>query len=78
MAVHVNNHPTNDRLPIFERWAVRYDQSVQTDQGIFASYDAMLAEVVRAVEVEAGMCVLELGVGTGNLALKLAALGCEV
>lgn len=70
--------PENNRLPIFERWAARYDQSVQTDEGIFASYDAVLAEVVRAAEVSAEMRVLELGVGTGNLALRLAALGCRV
>lgn len=70
--------PENDRLPIFERWAPRYDQSVQTDQGIFASYDEVLAEVVRAAEVSAGMRVLELGIGTGNLAHQLVALDCEV
>ncbi len=70
--------PENPRLPIFERWAARYDQSVQTDQGIFASYDALLAEVVGAAGVKAGMSVLELGVGTGNLAQKFVALGCEV
>lgn len=68
----------NGRLPIFERWAERYDRSVQTDKGIFASYNEVLAEVVRAAEVKAGMRVLELGIGTGNLAQKLAALGCEV
>ena len=68
----------NDRLPIFERWAARYDQSVQADQGIFASYDQVLAEVVRAAGLEAGMRVLELGVGTGNLAQRLVALGCQV
>lgn len=68
----------NSRLDIFERWAARYDQSVRTDQGIFASYDAVLAEVVHAAEVEAGMRVLELGIGTGNLAQRLVALGCQV
>lgn len=68
----------NARMPIFERWADRYDQSVQTDKGIFASYDLVLAEVVRAAEVSAGMRVLELGIGTGNLAQRFVALGCEV
>jgi len=68
----------NPRLPIFEQWAGRYDRSVQTDTGIFASYDEILAEVVRAAGVKAGMRVLELGVGTGNLAQRLVALGCEV
>ncbi|GIK43939.1 MAG: putative methyltransferase [Chloroflexota bacterium] len=70
--------PENDRLAIFERWAERYDQSVQTDKGIFASYDLVIAEVVRAAGVEAGMCVLELGIGTGNLAQQFVALSCEV
>lgn len=70
--------PESNRLPIFDRWADRYDQSVQTDKGIFASYDLVLAEVVRAAEVTAGMRVLELGVGTGNLAQRFVALGCEV
>ena len=68
----------NPRLPIFEQWAGRYDRSVQTDTGIFASYDEILAEVVRAAGVKAGMRVLELGVGTGNLAQRFVALGCEV
>lgn len=72
------NIPENDRLPIFERWAERYDQSVQTDQGIFTSYDLVIAEVVRAAGVEAGMRVLELGIGTGNLAQEFVTLGCEV
>lgn len=68
----------NNRLPIFERWAARYDQSVQTDKGIFASYDLVIAEVVGVAGVEAGMRVLELGIGTGNLAQQFVALSCEV
>ncbi|MGB4804841.1 MAG: class I SAM-dependent methyltransferase [Anaerolineae bacterium] len=70
--------PENTRLPIFERWAARYDQSVRTDQGIFASYDDVLDAVVRAAVVKPGMRVLELGIGTGNLAQCFVALGCEV
>jgi hypothetical protein len=37
----------NGRLPIFERWAEQYDQSVQTDNGIFASYDQVLLGIVH-------------------------------
>ena len=70
--------PENTRLPIFERWAARYDQSVRTDQGIFASYDEVLDAVVRAATVAPGMRVLELGIGTGNLAQRFVTLGCEV
>ncbi len=65
----------NSRLPIFERWAERYDQSVQTDKGIFASYDLVLAEVVYSARVKASMRVLELGIGMDNLAQEFVALG---
>lgn len=70
--------PENSRLPIFEQWAERYDQSVQTDKGIFASYDDVLDAVVRAAAVAPGMRILELGIGTGNLAQRFVALGCQV
>lgn len=66
------------RLAIFERWAARYDQSVHTDKGIFTSYDQVLAAVIRAAEATAGMRILELGIGTGNLARQFVALDCEV
>lgn len=68
----------NGRLPIFEHWAEQYDQSVQTDKGIFASYDLVLDEVVRSAKVKAGMKILEIGIGTGNLARKFVDLDCEV
>jgi putative AdoMet-dependent methyltransferase len=68
----------NPRLPIFERWAERYDQSVQTDKGIFAGYEQILDEIVRIADAQAGMRVLELGIGTGNLAQRFVMLGCEV
>lgn len=44
----------NGRLPIFESWATRYDQSVQTDQGIFASYNLIFNEVVRVARLKPG------------------------
>jgi len=68
----------NSRLPIFERWAESYDQSVQTNEGMFASYHLVLDQVVRSARVKAGLRALELGIGTGNLAQALLALGCEV
>jgi ubiquinone/menaquinone biosynthesis C-methylase UbiE len=68
----------NDWLHIFERWAERYDQSVQSEEGLFASYNLVLNEVVRSAQIKIGMRVLELGIGTGNLAQKFVALGCEV
>lgn len=68
----------NPRLPIFEEWAERHDQSVQAKEGLFASYDLVLAEVVRAAPIKAGLRLLELGIGAGNLTQKLVALGCQV
>jgi len=68
----------NSRLPIFERWAETYDQSVQTNEGMFASYNLVIDEIVRSAQATAGMRVLELGIGTGNVAQAFLTLGCEV
>lgn len=68
----------NPRLAIFDRWAVRYDQSVRTDDGIFAAYDDVLDALVEVAPLKPALRVLELGVGTGNLARRLVARGCDV
>lgn len=68
----------NPRLAIFDTWARRYDQSVHTDRGIFAAYDDVLNAIVEVAALKPSLRVLELGVGTGNLARRLVALGCDV
>jgi putative AdoMet-dependent methyltransferase len=63
----------------FDQWAESYDADVVTyDAFPFAGYAQVLNAVVELASVEAGMSVLELGVGTGNLALRFSNLGCRL
>lgn len=68
-----------DRQKLFEAWAARYDNSLQTPGAFpFDGYDDVLARVVALAEPAKGMQVLDVGTGTGNLAARFAALGCDV
>jgi SAM-dependent methyltransferase len=69
---------TRDRVEIFERWSETYDRSVLDASGVHEGYDEVLATVVRLADARPGMRVLDLGIGTGNLALRFLALGCVV
>ena len=72
--------PENDPFPAseFDDWALQYDQDVR-DQGFpFTGYRKALAETVRLAEARAGMRILDLGIGTGNLAELFLAPGCEL
>ena len=62
----------------FDDWAGSYDASVSNDQFPFHGYRQVLKEVAALAELRAGMSVLELGTGTGNLAVVFARLGCEL
>lgn len=67
-----------DRSWLFDDWAERYDCSVQSATGLHEGYERVLAQVVRFADARPGMRVLDLGVGTGNLAQRFVALGCKV
>ena len=71
-----------DRRNLFDRWAPNYDESVQTLAGAesfpFAGYERVLDAICDRCSAGAGMRVLELGTGTGNLALRLYERGCRV
>jgi ubiquinone/menaquinone biosynthesis C-methylase UbiE len=63
----------------FDQWAESYDADVVTYGTFpFAGYERVLDAAVGMASVEAGMSVLDLGVGTGNLALRFSALGCRL
>jgi putative AdoMet-dependent methyltransferase len=67
------------RVRLFDDWAEHYDQSIQDEGGFpFDGYEQVLDEIRRAADAQCGMEVLDLGVGTGNLAARFAALGCDI
>jgi len=66
------------RVQLFDEWAGRYDACVQRDAGLHEGYEDVLEQVTRAAGAGAGMRVLDLGIGTGNLAQRFLDLGCEV
>jgi predicted TPR repeat methyltransferase len=67
-----------ERIDLFDRWSETYDRSVLDESGVHDGYDRVLETVVRAAGAQHGQSVLDLGVGTGNLAQRFLALGCEV
>jgi len=69
---------TEDRILVFERWAERYDESVQEATGVHRGYDQVLDLVVELADASPGMSILDLGIGTGNLAQRFVERGCRV
>jgi cyclopropane fatty-acyl-phospholipid synthase-like methyltransferase len=68
----------HDRIDLFERWSETYDRSVLDESGVHDGYGHVLETVVRAAGAQPGSSVLDLGIGTGNLAQRFLALGCAV
>lgn len=62
----------------FDNWADRYDEIVATDCQLYARYDEVLDMVVEIANISPGKRVLEIGTGTGNLALRCLACGATV
>jgi putative AdoMet-dependent methyltransferase len=64
----------------FDDWAATLDQDIRehADEFPFAGYEQVLDEVVRLAKADSGAAVLDLGIGTGNLAARFVALGCTV
>jgi len=71
----VNPFPASD----FDEWSDSYDSDVVThDQFPFAGYDRVLESVLSKAAERAGMTVLDIGTGTGNLAKHFLEAGCQV
>ena len=62
----------------FDRWAENYDNSIASDDGCFGRYEEVLDAVVAAARAQPGMQILDIGVGTANLALRCVARGAHV
>jgi putative AdoMet-dependent methyltransferase len=70
---------SNDSIDLFDRWADNYDASVHADEGFpFAGYEAVLNTIARVAAPQAGVALLDLGTGTGNLLQHFADTGAEL
>ena len=70
-----------DLFPVsdFDPWAESYDQDVVTYSDFpFAGYERALERVVAHADAHPGMDILDLGTGTGNLAVRFSDLGCNL
>jgi putative AdoMet-dependent methyltransferase len=69
-----------DRTQLFDDWAKTYDAIVLSSGGGFPfdGYEQILDEVVRLADVKPDMRILDLGIGTGNLAARFVHEGCIV
>lgn len=72
--------PQANRMALFDNWAAQYDTAVATggQDFPFVGYDEVLATAVRIAGVRPSLRVLELGIGTGNLAERFVTVGCRV
>lgn len=68
-----------DRRRLFDDWAGSYDADVAANDAFpFCGYADVLARVVACAGAQAGDRVLDLGTGTGALAARFVAAGCDV
>lgn len=63
----------------FNPWAETYDRDVVTQRKFpFDGYEQALESVVQLAAPAHGMSVLDIGTGTGNLAVRFAQRGCKL
>ena len=69
-----------NRTQLFDSWAEHYDPAAVSaeDDFPFAGYELILDEVISLADVRPAMRVLDLGIGTGNLAARFLRKNCLV
>jgi putative AdoMet-dependent methyltransferase len=68
-----------NRIELFDQWAKSYDNSILDKSDFpFTGYEQILERVVRLADAKPNMRVLDIGIGTGNLAAHFVNAGCEV
>ena len=70
----------NDPFPSseFDDWAETFDNSVSIDRFPFIGYQDVISKIISLAKPRPGLSVLDLGTGTCNLAMRFAALGCDL
>jgi putative AdoMet-dependent methyltransferase len=65
---------------LFDDWSAKYDEILAANEApvSFENYDEVLLSVLKGARVRAGMKVLDIGTGTGNLAALFLNAKCAV
>lgn len=76
----VSESKNENTFPVsgFDEWAETYDKSVLNDQFPLTGYTKVLERIFLLAEPKPGMHVLDLGTGTGNLAIPFQRAGCHL
>ncbi len=70
-----------ERSPeLFDAWAADYDYYIKSasDSFPFRGYDDVLNRIVELAHPEPGSRILDVGIGTGNLAQRFLEFDCEI
>jgi putative AdoMet-dependent methyltransferase len=68
----------SDRKDLFDNWAKKYDNAVTDGNFPFTGYETILDEVFKLANIKPGMQILDLGIGTGNLASRFLRNNCSI
>jgi len=69
-----------NRIQLFDSWAEHYDPAAASaeDDFPFAGYELILDQVISLADARPAMRILDLGIGTGNLAARFLRKNCLV
>lgn len=72
---------SGERTPeTFDQWASTYDDLIAaySSRFPFAGYDVLLDRIVELTNPQSGMRILDVGIGTGELAKRFVKYDCEI